>query len=52
MRRDRASASLREIVLNSYVLLQLSSEFLITFINRGLTEIPLTIEEDFYRQLN
>lgn len=39
-------------VKNSVCLPQLNSNFLITFINRGLTETPLTIEEDFYQQLN
>ena len=39
-------------VKNSVGLPQLNSNFLITFINRGLTETPLTIEEDFYQQLN
>lgn len=29
-----------------------SYEFLITFVNRGLTETPLTIEADFYQQLS
>lgn len=37
---------------NSICLPKLSSNFLMTFINRGLTETPLTIEEDFYRQLS
>lgn len=37
---------------NSICLSKLASNFLITFINRGLTETPLTIEEDFYRQLS
>ncbi|MDJ0596404.1 MAG: Uma2 family endonuclease [Pleurocapsa sp. MO_226.B13] len=36
----------------SICLPKLSSNFLITFINRGLTETPLTIEADFYRQLD
>ena len=31
---------------------ELSSEFLIEFINRGLEESPLTIEADFIEQLN
>lgn len=33
-------------------LLELSSEFLIEFINRGLEESPLIIEADFIEQLN
>ncbi|MGK7894480.1 MAG: Uma2 family endonuclease [Xenococcus sp. (in: cyanobacteria)] len=37
---------------NSVCLSKLSADFLITFINRGLTETPLTIEDDFYQQLN
>jgi len=36
---------------NSICLPKISSNFLITFINRGLMETPLTIEEDFYQQL-
>ncbi|VEP18496.1 conserved hypothetical protein [Hyella patelloides LEGE 07179] len=39
-------------IKNSMAMPKLSSSFLIAFINRGLTETPLTIEEDFYRQLN
>ena len=31
---------------------ELSSQFLIQFINRGLEESPLTIEADFIEQLN
>ena len=38
-------------IKESICLPQLSSNFLITFVNRGLTETPLTIEEDFYQQL-
>ena len=30
---------------------ELFSEFLIKFVNRGLRESPLTIEDDFTRQL-
>ncbi len=41
-----------EEIESSVCLPQLSASFLITFINRGLTETPLTIEADFYRQLN
>ena len=37
---------------NSVCLSKLSADFLIAFVNRGLTETPLTIENDFYRQLN
>lgn len=37
---------------NSVCLPKLSADFLITFVNRGLTETPLTIEDDFYQQLN
>ena len=37
---------------NSVCLPKLSADFLIAFVNRGLTETPLTIEDDFYRQLN
>jgi Uma2 family endonuclease len=37
---------------NSICLPKISSNFLITFINRGLKETPLTIEEDFYQQLS
>ncbi len=37
---------------NSVCLSKLSADFLIIFINRGLTETPLTIEDDFYQQLN
>ena len=40
-----------EVVSTSICLPQLRADFLITFINRGLTETPLTIEADFYRQL-
>ena len=36
----------------SECLRNLDSEFLISFINRGLTESPLTIEADFISQLN
>ncbi len=36
----------------SVCLPQLNADFLIIFINRGLTETPLTIEADFYRQLD
>lgn len=39
-------------IKNSIAMPKLSSDFLIAFINRGLIETPLTIEEDFYRQLN
>lgn len=39
-------------VENSVCLPKLSADFLVTFINRELTETPLTIEEDFYRQLS
>ena len=31
---------------------ELSSEFLIEFVNRGLEESPLTIEADFIKQLS
>lgn len=41
-----------ETVESSICLPQLDSDFLIPFINRGLTETPLTIEADFYQQLN
>ena len=37
---------------NSFCLPKLSADFLVTFVNRGLTETPLTIEDDFYQQLN
>jgi Uma2 family endonuclease len=37
---------------NSICLPEISSNFLITFVNRGLIETPLTIEEDFYQQLS
>ena len=40
-----------EAVPTSVCLPQLDADFLIIFINRGLTETPLTIEADFYRQL-
>jgi hypothetical protein len=30
---------------------ELSSNFLVSFVNRGLIETPLTIEEDFYQAL-
>ena len=36
----------------SFCLSNLSSEFLIKFVNRGLTESPLTIEADFVAQLD
>lgn len=36
---------------NSDCLSQLSPDFLISFINRGLTESPLTIEADFIKEL-
>ena len=36
----------------SICLPKLTTDFLIRFINRGLTETPLTIEEDFYDSLN
>lgn len=36
----------------SYCLPNLSSEFLIEFINRGLSESPLTIEADFIQKLD
>jgi Uma2 family endonuclease len=35
----------------SVCLPKLKADFLVTFINRGLTETPLTIEEDFYSSL-
>ena len=35
----------------SICLPKLTTDFLITFVNRGLTETPLTIEEDFYNSL-
>lgn len=38
-------------IAESIFLPNLTSDFLIVYINRGLTETPLTIEEDFYRQL-
>ena len=41
-----------EVIASSVCLPQLRADFLITFINRGLTETPLTIEADFYRQLD
>ena len=41
-----------EAIVSSVCLPQLRADFLITFINRGLTETPLTIEADFYRQLD
>ncbi|MGL4883048.1 MAG: Uma2 family endonuclease [Waterburya sp.] len=41
-----------EEIESSVCLPQLSASFIIIFINRGLTETPLTIEADFYRQLN
>ena len=40
-----------EIAVSS-CLPQLSSAFLIEYIHRGLTESPLTIEDDFIKQLN
>ena len=39
-------------IKTSFCLSDLSSEFLIDFINRGLTESPLTIEADFMEQLS
>ena len=36
----------------SICLPEIYSNFLITFVNRGLIETPLIIEEDFYQQLN
>lgn len=36
----------------SICLPEISSNFLIAFVNRGLIETPLTIEEDFYQQLS
>lgn len=39
-------------IKNSVFLAKISTSFLISFINRGLTETPLTIEDDFYQQLN
>ena len=41
-----------EAIVSSVCLPQLKADFLIAFINRGLTETPLTIEADFYRQLD
>ena len=41
-----------EAVEKSTCLPQLEADFIISFINRGLTETPLTIEEDFYQQLD
>ena len=38
-------------IAESICLPKLTSNFLIIYINRGLTETPLTIEEDFYREL-
>ncbi len=35
----------------SYCLSQISSDFLIGFINRGLAESPLIIEADFLKEL-
>jgi Uma2 family endonuclease len=40
-----------EEIESSVGLPQLSASFVITFINRGLTETPLTIEADFYQKL-
>ncbi len=40
-----------EEIENSVCLSKLSADFLATFIERGLTETPLAIEEDFYQQL-
>ncbi|MEL7009945.1 MAG: hypothetical protein AAFY50_07995 [Cyanobacteria bacterium J06648_1] len=39
-------------IKSSICLPQLDADFLISFINRGLTETPLTIEADFERQLS
>lgn len=41
-----------EAIKSSVCLPQLNADFLISFINRGLTETPLTIEADFERQLS
>lgn len=41
-----------EVIASSVCLPQLRADFLITFINRGVAETPLTIEADFYRQLD
>jgi len=41
-----------ELVESSICLPQLEASFIISFINRGLTETPLTIEADFYQQLD
>lgn len=41
-----------EAVAKSICLPQLKADFIISFINRGLTETPLTIEADFYQQLD
>jgi Uma2 family endonuclease len=38
-------------ITESVCLPTLKTHFLITFVNRGLKETPLTIEEDFYRKL-
>lgn len=40
----------RQIEKSSF-LPKLTTDFLITFVNRGLTETPLTIEEEFYYSL-
>lgn len=39
-------------ITDSFYLPKLSTEFIIDFINRGLTESPLTIEADFISQLD
>lgn len=39
-------------IAESICLPKLTTDFLIVFVNRGLTETPLTIEEDFYDSLN
>ena len=41
-----------EAVETSVCLAPLTTDFIITFINRGLTKTPLTIEADFHQQLN
>lgn len=38
-------------ISDSNFLPELSSNFLVSFVNRGLTESPLTIEEDFYQAI-
>ena len=58
-RRQNEQINFYQLIDSQYVEIEvssclpdLSSDFLIQFVNRGLAESPLTIEADFIEQLN